>query len=145
MKLYRAQQELPELSNPTVEAELSALEKERDSGPPGEYMVDAFERMGKEKYVRLVELRATVKEPQFFVRTASISRFLAGTHRYLIELDIPESEAENYLVLPDEVRVSGGRPDEDDNNYAFTGQDLGNNRQAWQVKITDVDLDQEVE
>lgn len=64
--LYRATSEQPQTVTADSRAELARLEQERDSGPPGEYMVDAFQRMGKEKYVRLVELRGVIKEQQFF-------------------------------------------------------------------------------
>lgn len=135
MELYRAVSEKPEFSTPELEQELIVLEKERDEGPPNEYMVDAFARMGKGKYLRLIELRGIIKDLQFFLNDKTQARFIAGNHTYITSLDIPQDMAATHHVLPEEVGAAGEKSSPDAEHYAFAGFELAAHFQEWQVKV----------
>jgi hypothetical protein len=133
--LYRATSDAPQIATNLLTRELEKLEKERDSGPPGEYMVDAFQRMGKEKYVRLVELRGVVREQQFFSDNEAQVRANAGAHKFLSVLTIPDEDAKGHLVTPEEMGAVGEKAVPNSKNYAFTGEEIANHAGDWRMVV----------
>lgn len=138
MNLFRAASNKPELATAELEQELAALEKERDSGPPGEFMIDAFQRMGKEKYVRYVELRQIIKDNQFFTDSEVQARYVAGDHKFLVKLQMPEEEAGKHKVAPEEVGAVGEKAANEAGNFAFTGKEIAEHKDEWKVEISEL-------
>ena len=137
MHLYRAQLEKPTFSTSELEHELYLLEQERDQGPAGEYMIDAFHRMGKEKYLRYIEIREVVVDQQFFTDDKERARFNATQHDYLVELDIPDELAVKHVVTPEEVGAVGGHA-VSGVNYAFSGRELAAHKDDWSIVFKQV-------
>ncbi|CAN5202741.1 hypothetical protein BH11PAT4_BH11PAT4_8130 [soil metagenome] len=136
--LYRATSEQPQTVTADSRAELARLEQERDSGPPGEYMVDAFQRMGKEKYVRLVELRGVIKEQQFFSDNEAQVRANAGSHRYLSVLTIPEEDGAPRVVTEEAMGAVGEKAVPNSTNYAFTGDEIAEHIGNWTMVVKEL-------
>jgi hypothetical protein len=139
MHLYRATSIQPQFSTSALEQELYDLEKERDAGPAGEFMIDAFKRMGKDRYVRYVELRQIIKDHQFFTDDKMEARNVAGDHQYLIEMEIPDDAGGAHKVLPEEVGAAGEKPAERGGNYGFTGRELAANKEAWNIVVSTIE------
>ncbi len=133
--LYRATSDSPQIATDALRSELAHLERERDSGPAGEYMVDAFRRMGKEKYVRLVELRGIVKDQQFFSDNEAQVRANAGSHKFLSILTIPDGDAKERKVSPEEMGAVGEKPVPHSQNYAFTGDEIASHVGEWGLVV----------
>lgn len=139
MNLFRATSARPEFATPELEAELAALEAEKSAGPPGEFMVDAFQRMGREKYARYVELRQVVQNNQFFTDSEVQARYMAGNHRFLIKLQVPDEVAAGMRVTPEEVGAVGERAFEGSGNYAVSGRELAARKDEWKLEVRELE------
>lgn len=135
MDLYRGQSDPPEFSSPALEQELYLLEKERDEGPPDEYMVQAFQRMGRDKYVRLVELRGIVKDQIFFSDSRALALQSGGEHPYLVTISVPDEIAWKHKVIPEEVGAVGEHPVSGAQNFAFVGTELAEHKLDWNIRF----------
>lgn len=136
--LYRASSDAPQIATDELRRELEKLEKERDSGPAGEFMVDAFQRMGKEKYVRLVELRGVIKDQQFFSDNEAQVRANAGSHRYLSILTLPDNEAAEHLVTEEDMGAVGEKAIPNSKNYAVTGDEIATHAGKWGLVVREL-------
>lgn len=133
--LFRATEEKPQFANDALRTELLGLEKERDNGPAGEFMIDAFQRMGKDKYVRLVELRGIIKEQQFFCDNETQLRASIGFHKFLTSMQVPDELALAHVVKEEEILAVGEKPVTGARNFAFVGDEIAANYQAWVVEV----------
>jgi hypothetical protein len=98
-------------------------------------MVDAFQRMGKEKYVRLVELRGVVREQQFFSDNEAQVRASAGSHKFLSIMTIPDGDAAERMVTPEEMGAVGEKAVPNSKNYAFTGSEITAHAGDWRIVV----------
>lgn len=138
MTLYRSVDECPKLPLKQHVEELWALEEERDSGPPGEYMVDAFNRMGKEKFVRIIELRDMVVNPQVFCDSQAQLLSQVGNNQYLVSIMVPDDMVFLHKVILEEAVVAGEHFIENAGNYAFSGTELSTNYKNWRYTVLDM-------
>lgn len=127
------------LPSAEMRSELKNLESERDSGGPGEYMADAFNRMGREKYERFLTLRKFMVDPVNFTDTVQGARDAAGVHRFLIQITIPDIVARAHRTSFEEIVVSGEKPAVGQ-NFAFTGAELDDNQKEWNLTVRDLIL-----
>ena len=135
MDLYRGQSDPPEFSSAALQQELALLEQERDQGPPNEYMVQAFQRMGKDKYVRLVELRQIIKDQLFFTDSKALALQVGGGKAHIITMTVPDEIAWKHKVIPEEVGATGEQPITGAQNFSFVGTELTEHKQDWNITV----------